>query len=75
VAFGRRISTWRLTVDSLPEAQLLARIAAGWIEDYGVQDSVFVAYFGAGQNNYTIQHELFTVCSWLSYRSTFLIAP
>jgi hypothetical protein len=50
-------------VDSLTEAKLFANIAASWMEDHGVDDSVFVDYFGAGQSNYTMQDGEFTVCS------------
>ena len=52
-----------LTVGSLTEAKLFANITASWIENHGVEDPIFVAYFGAGQNNYTIQDVRFTVCS------------
>jgi hypothetical protein len=70
----KRFPHGRLTVDSFSEADLFAKIAASWIVSHGTRDQLFVDYFGAGQNNYTMQHQQFKVCSRLSYRSTFLIA-
>jgi hypothetical protein len=65
----------RLTIDSLSEAKLFASLASSWIEYAGVHNSVFADYFGATQNNYTVQDGRFKVCSWLSYLRTLLTAP
>jgi len=51
--------SWFITT-SRSEARTLATTAIGYLQDFGTNDSVFVAYFGAGLNNYTMQQNIFT---------------
>jgi hypothetical protein len=55
-----------LTADSYFEAMTIVSSAISYINDYGVQDPLFVAYFG-NLNNSTFQLNIYNVCPGLSW--------
>jgi hypothetical protein len=64
-----------LTVDRyMDESYTLAAVALDYITSRGINDLLFIAYFGAGLNNSTLQTDTFSVWPGYPDSSTFLIA-
>jgi hypothetical protein len=62
---------WLTVARYVDESYTLADVALDYITSQGISDPVFTAYFGAGLENYTLQTDIFSVCSGYPDSSTF----